>query len=145
MAIYIEYERLKKRYLDAQKQFDDVLVEKEELFERTQPRGIKYDKDKTCAMSDINSFDSFLIAQEKARIDERLDIIRSILEDRSKLLELKEKELRKSRGHVDRIYCMKYFDNLYTEKIAKSIGYSESYLYRILASMKRKLDRIKLV
>lgn len=139
MFVYTVYEDFKNKYLETQKKYDEILKEKEELFLRTQPKAIVYDKDKVDTGYFYNSFDEYLIAKEKARIDERLNEVKTILDDRERLLYLKEQELRSSKNHIDQIYRMRYIDFYNIRKIAKISCYSESQVYRILGSIKKTL------
>lgn len=141
MFIYIVYEDFKNKYLETQKKYDEILKEKEELFLRTQPKAIIYDKTKINAGHIHNSFDEYLIAKEKARIDDRLNEIKSILEDREHLLYLKEQELRVSKNYIDQIYRMRFIDSYNIRKIAKISSYSESQIYRILKRIKKQLKK----
>ena len=43
--LYLEYEKAKASFKNAQMMFEDALLEKERLFTITQPRAITYDKD----------------------------------------------------------------------------------------------------
>lgn len=141
MFVYIVYEDFKNKYLETQKKYDEILKEKEELFLKTQPKAIVYDKDKIDAGYIHNAFDEYLIAKEKARIDERLIEVKIILRDREQLLYLKEQELRSSKNHIDQIYRMRYIDFYNIRKIAKISCYSESQIYRILERMKKTLEK----
>lgn len=141
MFVYIVYEDFKNKYLETQKKYDEILKEKEELFLKTQPKAIVYDKEKIDSGYIHNAFDEYLIAKEKARIDERLIEVKIILRDRERLLYLKEQELRSSKNHIDQIYRMRYIDFYNIRKIAKISCYSESQIYRILERMKKTLEK----
>lgn len=142
MFVYIVYEDFKNKYLETQKKYNEILKEKEELFLKTQPKAIIYDKEKINISYRHNAFDEYLIAKEKARIDERLAEIKAILNDRERLLFLKEQELRSSKNHIDQIYKMRYLDCYNIRKIAKISSYSESQIYRILERVKKQLKEV---
>ena len=135
--VYLEYESFKKRYLATQHEYSAILMEKENLFTMTQPKAIKYNSDRVQSSHSGNVFDDYLIAKESKQIDERLSEARSLLDDREKLLELKEKELRLSNDKTDIVYCLKYIEGMSTNSIAKRLNYSKSQVYRVL-------DRIKI-
>lgn len=142
MFVYVDYEKFKRRYHDAQHRFDAILKEKEELFSRTQPKSAKWDKI-GFSLQSYNSFDDYLVSKEKKRIDERLCEIKSILNDREKLLNLKEIELRKSKNNVDVIYRMRYLDHAHITNISLMVHYSESQVYRILQSINGRCEKMR--
>lgn len=140
MLVYMVYEEFKNKYLDTQKKFDEILQEKEYLFAKTQPKSPNWDKIGENGNQINNKFDDYLVAKESKRIDERLSEIKSILDDRERLLSLKEQELRNSKNHVDKIYKMKYVDHFKVSKIVKASNYSRAQVYRILEDIKNAID-----
>lgn len=138
MFVFTSYIELKNKYLDAQHQFEIILKEKESLFAKTQPKSPKWDKIGSPQKSNV--FDEYLAAKEKAQIDERLSEIKAILDDREKLLSLKECELWKSICAIDKVYRMKYLENLNIQKIAKRTNYSRAQVYRMLDCIKKSVD-----
>ena len=82
--------------MELQKRFDAVLTEKERLFTKTQPNAITYDKDHVQMSHDGNVLEDYVIALETGEIDKKIDNLRGLLDDRGKLLRLKEEELRKT-------------------------------------------------
>lgn len=137
MAVYIAYEEYKNKYLDAQKQFNKILQEKEDIFAKTQPKSPKWDKIDSSNVTEHNNFDNYLISKESKKIDERLVEIKSILDDRERLLKLKEKELMESREQIDKIYKLKYIRQFNINEIIKNVNYSKSQVYRLLDIIKR--------
>lgn len=135
---YVAYEIYKNKYYEAQLKYNEILSEKELLFNTTQPRATKTDTDKKGSRKD-NIFDNYLIAKEQRQIDKRLKEVKSILRDRERLLKLKEEELLNSSNLYDRIYKYKYIEKMKVFKICKLIGYSEAQIYRILKTIKTNL------
>lgn len=142
-GVYIGYEIYKCKYLEIQTKYNEILTEKENLFTKTQPNAIKYDKVVVQGGTYGNGFDEYLIAKDKEKIDERLAEARQLLEDRERLLKLKEKELRASKDKLDQIYCMRYVDNKRPYAIARCLNYSESQIYRILDKIQKEIRRRK--
>ena len=130
--LYIEYEDYKRQYKETQRQYNDILNEKEKLFQITQPQAVNTEKEKVMGGSPKNNFDQYLILKEQQRIDERLAEVKALLIDREQLLKLKRDELRQSQEPEDMVYRLRYIDRMRIEKIAKSIHYSEAQIYRIL-------------
>ena len=139
--IYAIYEEYKNKYYETQKEYDNILSEKEKLFMITQPSSSKFDKERVSGGATDNTFERYLILKEEKKIDQRLEEVRSILEDRKKLLKLKEEELKESTDIRDMIYRYRYIDKLKVYKIAKLVGYSEAQVYRILDNIKKSLRK----
>ena len=139
--IYVIYEEYKNKYYETQKEYDIILNEKEKLFMITQPSAVKFDKEIVSGGTTDNTFDRYLILKEEKKIDQRLNEIKSILDDRERLLKLKEQELRASTSVQDKIYKYRYLDRLKVFKIAKLVGYSEPQIYRILKTIKYNLKK----
>ena len=137
--IYPIYEEFKSKYYETQKEYDNILSEKEKLFALTQPSAVKFDKEVVSGGVKDNTFDKYLILKEEKKIDQRLEEIKAILDDREHLLKQKEKELKESTNIQDKIYKYKYIDKLKIYKIAKLVGYSEPQVYRILKTIRSSL------
>lgn len=137
--IYISYVEYKNKYYEAQKNYDNILSEKEKLFSITQPKATTYDKEIVSGGAPTNTFDEYLIKKDKKRLDERLDEARSILEDRERLLKLKEEELRNSKDWYDIVYTYKYLDNLKPDQIKYKMPYCRSSIYEILRKINKNI------
>lgn len=139
--IYIEYHEYLNRYHDAQKNYNDILSEKERMFELTQPKAVRYDTELVMSndVEPANQFDKYIMLKEVKRLDERLSEAKSILEDRERLLEMKKTELLQSNDVIDKIYIMKFINHTKPKHIAVKVGYSEVHIYRIIRSIRKKL------
>ena len=139
--LYIEYEEYKTRYYEVQKKYNQILNEKEELFARTQPKATQITGEKTTGGKHVNAFDEYLIQKEKKNIDQRLEEVKSILEDRERLLKLKEQELRASKDSYDKIYRCRYIDRLTIDKTTRISNYSRAQVFNILNKIKRSIRK----
>ena len=137
--LYLEYERLKSKYKDSMIIYDLILSEREELFQRTQPKAINTEQEKVSSCPQGSKFDHYLIEKERKRIDERLEEAKDNFEERLILLTQKEEELRASKAVDDRIYTLRKLEHLKIRKIAKEINYSESHVKRRLNKIKQKI------
>ena len=135
--LYVVYEQYKTKLYNAQKDLDNILSEKEELFARTQPQSTKYDKEPVKGGSPSNSFDEYLITKEKKQIEERLAEAKSIVNDRKELLLGKEEELRQSKNEYDIIYKYYFIDCLSIRQIERRIPSSKSEINRKLQKIKK--------
>lgn len=139
--LYLEYERYKAKFYMAQKMFEDALLEKERLFTKTQPNAITYDRDPVQTSPNPNILDDYVIALETERIDEKLEPYRKMIKDRECLLDLKERELRKSPNIFDRIYVCKYLDGLSINRIVRTLNYSRPQVYRKLKRIQMEIGK----
>lgn len=137
--LYEEYELYKNKYYEAQRKYNEILNEKEELFAKTQPKAMKLTGEKTSSGKKENAFDEYLIQKEKKNIDQRLEEVKSILDDRERLLKLKELEIRASNHSHDKIYRCRYIDRLTIEKTARISNYSRSQVFNILKEIRKHL------
>lgn len=133
--IYQDYELCKSKYKEIQKRFDAVLTEKERLFVKTQPKAITYDKDHVQMSHDGNVLEDYVIALETGEIDKKIDNLRGLLDDRGKLLRLKEEELRKSQIREDKIYVMRFLEGMNIGEIAKNLNFSRQEIHRKIKNM----------
>jgi hypothetical protein len=139
--IYKTYAEYKNKYLEAQKKYDEILSEKEELFLRTQPKATKYDKEIVSGSTiHSDSFATYVSKMEEKKIEERLDAARSILEDRRRLLKLKEEELRQSKNIEDMIFVQRYLENKPVKIIKARIPYCRSSIYGILQKIEKNIS-----
>lgn len=135
---FASYELLKIKYLKSQQKLNDTIEEKENLFSRTQPKSPNWDKMPSAGI--VNEFDSYLIAKEKAKIDERIKEIQKILDDRHSLLKLKEQELYESKDIFDKIYRLKYLESKTIPELIYRLHFSRTQVYRLLNLIKNELD-----
>lgn len=137
--LYEEYEEYKSRYYEAQRIYNDILNEKEELFAKTQPKATQITGEKTSGGKHENLFDEYLIQKERKNIDKRLEEAKSILDDRERLLKLKELEVRASNNSYDKIYRCRYIDRLTIEKTVRISNYSRSQVFNILKIIRKSI------
>lgn len=141
--LFLDYEEYKTKYIETQKKYDEILSEKEELFARTQPKAIRFDVERVAGGKQEKTFDTYLIDKERKRIDERLDEVKSLLEDRERLLKLKRVELYESNELYDKIYRLKYVETIRAYKIARMLNYSPSQVYRILEQIDKAIEKMQ--
>lgn len=140
--LYEEYEIYKNKYYEVQRKYNEILNEKEELFARTQPKATQITGEKTAGGKYTNTFDDYLIQKEKKNIDQRLEEVKSILDDRERLVKLKEQELRASNHSYDKIYRCRYIDRLTIEQTRRISNYSRSQVFNILKEIRKKIKTL---
>ena len=141
--VFEEYEVLKNNYLGTQREYDEIINEKEEIFNKTQSRAITYDKEKVKSNNMTNSFDNYLIELERKKIGERLTEAKSLLSERKNLLNIKESELRDSKAFYDNVYVLLYLENMEVSDVALKLNYSRSQIYRIKSNIDKRCDKMR--
>ena len=137
--LYMEYDEYLAWYKATERQYNEILMEKEALFQTTQAKAITYDKEKVSGTIQNNTLENYIAKKEERKIDERLAEVKSILDDRERLLRSKENELRASNHLHDKVYTMRYIDFLSPYVIAKKLNYSKSEIYRIIDKINKKI------
>ena len=111
-----DYEECRRKFLDVQKRFDEAL-------------------DKQAEMIEQHKVDVNIVAD--------VDRFRTLLNDRKALLDVKERELRKSKDKTVIIFVAKEIDGKNVDQIAMDLNYSRSQVFRILQSLKSEKDATK--
>ena len=139
--LYLEYERAKANFRSAQVMFEEALLEKERLFTITQPKAITYDKDviQTSPCGDV--LDRYVIALEDEHIEEKLRPFRELMMNRESLLDVKERELRKSADVFDKMYVYRFLEGMSIRGISKIMNYSRAQTYKKLQSIHKKIKK----
>lgn len=140
--MFIEYEICKKRYMEAQRRYTELLDEREALFTMTQPNAIRYDTDKVLNGSPVNTIELYMEKKEILRLDERIDEAKTILDGWKEYLDRIEKDLRKSKDIKDRIYVAKLIDKKRVRVIRREVFYSEAQIYRILDGIYKEIEKL---
>lgn len=141
--LFLDYEEYKNRYIASQKRYDEILQEKEELFARTQPNAVRFDKEKVTGGTIENAFDAYLVNKERKQIDDRLAEAKNLLNDRKRLLALKREELNASNEILDKVYRLNRIEHIRAYKIARIINYSVSQVYRFLEQIDRVIEKMR--
>jgi DNA-directed RNA polymerase specialized sigma subunit len=139
MMLFVEYERCKDIYIELQAKYEAVMLEKERLFTRVMPNAINYDKEDIQTSISSNMLDEYILALERNKVDERLESIKSMLDDRQRLLSMKEQALRKSPDKYDRLYVFRYLDGMGVKQITRRMYLSKTQVYRLLDDIRRKI------
>lgn len=140
--VYVQYERIKIRYLISQNNYEELIKDKEDLFATTQPKTQKYDQDRVSGGQSDNVFDRYLSRKQEIFLEERLEEARTIVEDRRRLLEMKREELECSEDAADRVYYLRFIKRAKTKEISDQIGYSIAQTNRILKDIRSAMSRI---
>ena len=138
--IFLQYEKIKRHHAKAENDVSQILLEQEQIFQRTQPKTVTLENEKVKGGSPENKFDAYLTEKEARKIDERLEEAKKIRDEFGELLRAKEKELRASKDITDKIYRCRYLDRMKIRKISHLVSYSEPQIYRILKAIRNMIE-----
>lgn len=146
--VYLDYDSIKRKYHRQQRIVEEILTEKEKLFQMTQPKSTmgEYERefDKTISVggkggTKNNQIEEYVIKLEESGIKKRLKEAKEILEEWRSLLDDKEQELRKSKNLDDEIYTMRFIDHMRVRDIARKLHYSKQQIYRRIEKIRESL------
>lgn len=141
--LYIEYYKQLKRYTDKLKELTNLLDKKEELFLKTQPGGIDYNKDHVQGHEErMSAMEAYVIKMEMEEIDKNINELKPIITDRYFVLKQIEKDLINSKEIDDRIYVLYTFNKYSYRKISKIVHYSKSAVGNIMDKISENLSKI---
>lgn len=141
--VYKEYIEYKYKYYQAQRKLDNLLDEKEKLFNKTQPHTTDISSERIKGGSNNNKFDNYVIEKERKKIDEKLRERKKTLIYREKLFRQKEQELLESKDIYDLIYRYRYIESYKVSKIARIIHYSTRQTSRYLSDIESEIKKLK--
>ena len=137
--IYKEYEAIWCKIRKQEKKLLDLINKREELFEKTQPKGTKYDKEIVDGKNPKNAMEEYII--QKEYLTERIEQLNLTLDDMYQVLKRKREELKLSKNIYDMIYYYYCIEKLSVYKIVSLVHYSKSQIYRKLDEMNIKIAR----
>jgi hypothetical protein len=141
MSIYPLFIQASQRYEVSVMHYETLLKEREDIFSRTQPQGIRYDRDKVMTSPNGDPFTAYMAEMERTGLQKRIETARTIMTDYKAIRDEREASLRRSKDLYDKIYRMRYLDHLKPLYIARRIGYSKSEIYRKLDSIEKKMGK----
>ena len=135
--MYLEYEQARRDHNRALKTLAELTDRKEELFARTQPGAIRYDRDMVKSTPEGNKVDDYIVAS--AGLDDKIEAAREIVRIRAEILDERFQALKSSRDLYDLVYFEKYVNGLRVFQIAGKYHYSESHIFRILSLIRKMI------
>ena len=136
--IYIEYEEMWGKIRLLEKECNDLINQREMLFNETQPKAAKLDSLKVDGNNPSNMFDIYVIKVNE--LDRKINNINKTLDDRYILLKRKRDELKASKNTYDRIYVYRYIERLSVFKIGILMGYEKTQIYRYLKKINKNTN-----
>lgn len=141
--LYLEYEKLREAQRLTIEQYKDVLEEQEALFARTQPQGVNYGGDRVQASPTSTTTERYVEAMERARIDERKEILLLTIREREELLRFKKTALYASKWPEDAIYRMRILEGAKVPEIARKAHFSRAQTYRVLRKILQEIRKMR--
>ena len=140
---YLEHRRRYIEYKQAQDDLNEILNEWIVAFQRTMPKISYGDK---VQGNPSNKTEEYVIEIENKRLRERSKVAEEIMHQKGILLDIAEKDLRKSKNIYDLIYTMKYVDELRPKDIYRKLDlmvmkYSRSHIYEIIKRIRLTTGR----
>ncbi len=132
--IYEEYEAIWSKIRKLEKELFESINKRDELFDKTQPKSPKFDKEMVDGKNPSNMMEQFVMQQEY--YDLKIKQLNQSLDDRYQILNRKREELKRSKNVYDKIYYLRYVERLGVYKISVLVGYSKEQTYRYLRKIK---------
>ena len=141
--LYLEYEKCKRKKQRLLDEYKRLLREKEAIFTKTQPKAIRYDADRVQESHDGNKLENYILEMEQKRIDERLKEVQSYIEGLDKIAETLIVDMQTSNVKEDRFYVLRCVLGKKMSEIVAATNYSEPYIYKRLAIIKKNIEKNK--
>lgn len=141
--MYLEHNKRWNEYQQAQQDLKEVLDEYEVVFQRTQPK-VKYGEH--TSGSSVNKTEEYVIEVERRNLKRRIEDAKAIAETKKYLLDLAERDLRKSKDLYDLVYTMRWVDGQKVRYIQRKldfigIGCSRGHIYEVIKRIKLTTGR----
>lgn len=137
--IFKDYHEAKENLRKSRATYSEILGEKEELFQMTQPGAVDPMRDVIQAERG-NPFDNYLEKLQKSGVEERLAEAKALVVEREQILGKISYELMESEDKLDRVFYLREVRRMRVNQIASYLGYSESHVYFLLREIRRKLN-----
>lgn len=143
MSRYLEHRKRYIEYRQAQEDLNNILNEWILAFQRTIPKITYGDR---VQGNPTNKVEEYVIELENKQLRQRQQIAEQIISGKAKLLEIAEKDLRKSHNIYDLIYTFKWVDEMRPKEIYRRLdlmgmNYSTSQIYEITKRIKAQIER----
>ncbi len=141
--LYIDYYKQLKKYTKKLNELSNLIDRKEELFLKTQPGGIDYNRNHVKGHEEkMTSIEAYVIQMEIEEIDKKINNLKPIITDRYFLLKKIETNLRNSKEIEDRIFVLYFIEKYSYRKISKIVHYSKSNIGNILDKITKTIQNI---
>ena len=140
MNLYIRHAQLVKHLDAAIKLREAILQKKIEILENALPKGVDFSYDRVKKSITVSPFDVYVEMLEKNGIDEKmLDENRAIVNQLYDMVQLAERDLRKSQHVHDKFYVLRVIEKRPMWQIEKRMCYSHAQAWRIWKIIKKNL------
>lgn len=140
---YLEHRKRYIEYKQAQEALNNILNEWIVAFQRTQPKITYGDK---VQGNPVNRTEEYVIEVEAKQFPARCEQAKQIMQGKADLLDIAEKDLRKSKNIYDLIYTFRWIDgfrpkDIYRRLDLMGMNYSSSQIYEITKRIATQIER----
>ncbi|MBQ4031329.1 MAG: hypothetical protein II625_06210 [Bacilli bacterium] len=139
--IYEEYEAIWSKIRKIEKELFDLINKRDELFDMTQPKSSKFDKEIVDGKNPINTIEQYVI--QKEYMNEKINQLNQTLDDRYQILRRKRDELKLSLNIYDKIYYLRIVEKLSPKRMAYLIPCDISTLYKKIKNIVDKYPMLE--
>ena len=137
--IYIEYDKCKKEYNYVFNKLNTYIDKRTLLFIKTLPSAVGIKSDSVSGGVKSDPFYEYVKKKEELNIDNVIEEAKILLDEKKRILDIKELELRRSKEWYDIIYCYYFLDRISVRKIEHRVPYSRAQLFRIIKHIKKSI------
>lgn len=139
--IYEEYEAIWSKIRKIEKELFELINKRDELFDMTQPKSSKFDKEIVDGKNPINSMEQYVI--QKEYLNERILQLNITLDDWYQILNRKRGELKLSKHVYDRVYYYRIIEKATPARIAYLIPCDRATVYRYMQKMCKNVKGLR--
>lgn len=140
---YLKHFQYLTKYQTCEVLYNELLIQEEELFQKTQPKSTDFGKEKVIGNCKDDPFADYVIAKEQKRLDEAITKAKNLLDRRGELLKEAARELYASAEIDDKIYRLNFLQGFSASNIAAVLPISKRTVYRKINEIQKNLKETK--
>lgn len=135
--IYPEHIRTQRARNGAWLRWMELMAEREELFQMTQPGAIRYDTVKVISSVDGSTIETYMAEISRRHLDERITEAKRLYDEWELALKEATSRLELSKELDDEIYYLSVVRRWKVSRIARHLHYSERWIRAKLARIRK--------
>ena len=137
---FLEYERYKNRFNQAQEHGRALESIKARILERSLPGPASLERAKVNGGERESAEERYIINLERSRIDERIKAAKRAAESCGRKLAAAKNKLISSEAEIDRIYYYKYIQRQSIKEIAEITGFTIPIIFQFLLEISDTIE-----